>query len=143
MKPTFVKKPFWLKLLMPWAWNSAVTLGLTVYVPASSRFWQFPPGDPKMAGFVAHEWAHSRRQESEGIIEWLFKYTFSRTFRLAEELYAIKHQMMAMVENSFPLTLDWINTKARFLSSWSYFKMVSYETARIHLFRIRTDIIPQ
>lgn len=74
-----------------------------------------------------HAQEHMLRQKELGLFTWLFKYLFSKNFRIQEELGAIQQEMKFIKKNNVDFD---IYEKARKLSSGWYFNMLSFEEAK-------------
>lgn len=76
---------------------------------------------------LEHERVHILRIKELGVIKWYLKYLFSSKFRLEEELLA--YNKTKEIYNKYNLNFD-IDYYAKILSSWLYFKCVSYKEAK-------------
>ena len=91
----------------------------------------------KFVAVLEHEKKHIERQKELGFIKFGVGYLFSPKFRFQEELLAIKEGMKYLKKNK--LTFD-TERSAKYLSSWLYLWMVSYDEAKKELDRIWREI---
>ena len=91
----------------------------------------------KFVAVLEHEKKHIERQKELGFIKFGVGYLFSPKFRFQEELLAIKEGMKYLKKNK--LTFD-TERSAKYLSSWLYLWMVSYDEAKKELDRIWHEI---
>jgi hypothetical protein len=83
--------------------------------------------EPRNVATLIHEQTHIDRQKKDGWFIWGLKYCLVASFRLDEELQAIKASMKYMKQKK--QTWDTART-AKFLSSYLYLWCVSYEKAK-------------
>lgn len=76
---------------------------------------------------LEHEKRHIKRQKKIGFFLWMFKYTILPKFRLNEEMLAIKDSMLYLKSKKIKFDIE---KQARWLSSWMYLWMISYNKAR-------------
>jgi len=76
---------------------------------------------------LEHERKHIERQQEIGLFKFGFKYFFSPKFRFQEELVAIRESMKHLKRNKLNFDID---RGAKFLSSWLYLWMISYDEAK-------------
>jgi len=128
------KKPFAWRVL-PWLYRyTAQALYPNIYVsPKVYENLQTKNPNPKNIAILEHEKKHIERQKEMGLFIFGVKYLFSPKFRLQEELLAIREGMRVYKKNN--LNFD-INRSAKFLSSWLYLWMTSYENAKKELEKI-------
>ncbi len=103
-----VKKiPRWWRFVPFFSVDVAATVYPFMYFP-ESIFIDLHKADPDKAniGILLHEQVHLDRQIKHGVCWWNIKYIFSKEFRLAEELEAIKVQMAYMKENGLVYDID-------------------------------------
>lgn len=135
---TVKKKP---KLwdLIPWLFSyTAQAIYPNIFV--SERVWENLSRIRSNAYYVAaleHEKKHIERQKKLGFFNFGVKYLFLPKFRFKEELFAIKASMKYLKEKK--LNFD-IEGKAKFLSSWLYLWMISYDRAKEELEKAWEDI---
>lgn len=85
--------------------------------------------DPaKFPEVIAHESVHARRQQEQGWWGWIFRYCFSRPFRLREEALAIVVELQARPEEHREFYRD---AYADELSGISYFWCASSREAAL------------
>ena len=84
----------------------------------------------KFVAVLEHERKHIERQKELGFIKFGIGYLFSTKFRFQEEFLAIKEGMKYLKKNK--LTFD-TERSAKYLSSWLYLWMVSYDEAKKEL----------
>lgn len=78
-------KPWWLRLVTaPWQW---VTFSPTIYHPDTRDPASFP-------ALVAHEAVHLRQQEAYGRWAWAWRYLWSPSFRLSQEVEGIAAEVL-------------------------------------------------
>ena len=91
----------------------------------------------KFVAVLEHEKKHIERQKELGFIKFGIGYLFFPKFRFQEELLAIREGMKYLKKNK--LTFD-TERSAKYLSSWLYLWMVSYDEAKKELDRIWHEI---
>lgn len=82
------------------------------------------------AGYVAvleHEKKHIERQKELGVFKFGIKYLFSPKFRFKEEILAIKASMKYLKKKGLDFEVE---KRAKWLSSWLYLWMTSYDDAK-------------
>jgi hypothetical protein len=129
-----VKKKAKLLELLPWLSSytaQAVYPNIFVSSEVFENLRQSNP-DLRFIAVLEHEKKHIERQEEMGVFKFGLKYLFSPRFRFQEELLSIKEGMKYLKQKN--LTFD-TDRSAKFLSSWLYLWMVSYEKARRELDR--------
>lgn len=86
--------------------------------------------NPRYVAALEHEKKHIEREKELGFIKFGTKYLFSPEFRFQEEMLATKEGMKYLKKNK--LNFDTARS-AKFMSSWLYLWMVSYERAKREL----------
>lgn len=99
--------------------------GITLYplILINDKF-KKPEYERRYNSIMVHEMVHwNRQKDSKSLILWYLSYVFSRGFRLDEELRAYKEEFLAggVTEHYC----------AESLSSRLYFKMISYDRAKL------------
>ncbi len=96
-----------------------------------------PHPNPRFIAVLEHEKKHIERQKELGVFKFGLKYLFSPKFRFQEELLAIKEGMRHLRQKGLVFDTE---RSARFLSSWLYLWMVSYEKAKRELDRALEEL---
>ena len=86
--------------------------------------------DSKNVSILVHEQTHIEKQNQIGWLLWGFKYCFVGSFRLNEELEAIKSSMKYLKSKGKNYDID---KRARALSGYLYLWCVDYKTAKARL----------
>ncbi|MDB5175203.1 MAG: hypothetical protein JWM81_61 [Candidatus Saccharibacteria bacterium] len=82
--------------------------------------------DQSNVALVLHEQEHITRIQELGIVNWYRHYFFSRTFRLEEELAAIKPQFNHLKRSGISVDIE---HRARMLCGGAYLWPTSYDNA--------------
>ncbi len=120
----FIIKP---SILKPFGgiYNSAQVFGKVILVPKHLHD-SYIKEDIFATSIIEHELVHIERMYERGVLVWYLLYLTSAKFRLNEELEAIRIEAKYLKEHGY--TFDY-ETKARYLSSWLYLKMITYQNA--------------
>ncbi|HSW90293.1 MAG TPA: hypothetical protein VLH19_05510 [Patescibacteria group bacterium] len=115
------------RIVNPFLQETAHAIYPNIWLP-SQHYRDYISGDPKpqTQRAIVHETKHLDRQTEIGLPKWYISYLLSSSFRLEEELLAIKEEMKLSKENDFQIDLEF---KAKWLSSWMYLWCVSKEDA--------------
>ena len=128
-----IKPKYW--NLIPWiSEQTATTLYPNIYLPENTyRDLQTANLDPYNVARLIHEQTHITRFKKVGIVRFALKYLFDPTYRISEELIAIKKSMNFIKSKK----LNWdIDRSAKFLSGWLYLWPTSYNSAKTKLEKI-------
>ena len=93
--------------------------------------------NPKFVAVLEHEKKHIERQKELGFIKFGIGYLFFPKFRFQEELSAIREGTKYLKKNKLTFNTE---RSAKYLSSWLYLWMVSYDEAKKELDRIWHEI---
>ena len=93
--------------------------------------------NPKFVAVLEHEKKHIERQKELGFIKFGIGYLFFPKFRFQEELSAIREGTKYLKKNKLTFNTE---RSAKYLSSWLYLWMVSYDKAKKELDRIWHEI---
>jgi len=91
----------------------------------------------KFVAVLEHEKKHIERQKELGFIKFGIGYLFFPKFRFQEELSAIREGTKYLKKNKLTFNTE---RSAKYLSSWLYLWMVSYDKAKKELDRIWHEI---
>lgn len=127
-KPEFWKFIPWLSSYTAQSFFSKIYVSNEIFESLNSK-----NPSPRFIATLEHERKHIERQREAGLVQFGVRYLFSPKFRLQEELIAIKESMKYLKKNG--LSFD-INRGAKFLSSWLYLWMTSYDKAKEKLKKI-------
>ena len=132
------RKPFFWQFI-PWLSSyTAQAISPNIYVSKEVfENLQSKNPNPRFIAALEHEKKHVERQNKLGFIRFGIKYLFYPGFRFKEELLAIKEGMKYLKQNK--LTFN-INRSAKFLSSWLYLWMVSYDKAKKELLKAWEEV---
>jgi hypothetical protein len=115
--------------LIPWlSLNTITAISPYVYVPPEV-YKNVQSNEPNVhyLAMLAHEFVHIERENAAGILKWMFLYIFSAEFRVEEEIIADKASMVFLANKGLEFDIE---RRAKMLSSWLYFKPISYEDAK-------------
>lgn len=128
------RKPF-LWQFIPWLSSyTAQAISPNIYVSKEVfENLQSKTPNPRFIAALEHEKKHIERQGELGFLRFGVQYLFYPRFRFQEELIAIKETMKYLKKNG--LVFD-IGRSARYLSSWLYLWMISYDKAKKELEKI-------
>lgn len=106
-------------------YKSAQAIGNTIWIPDYLEA-MISKGDLNALAVIEHECTHIKRAREYGRIRWYLMYVVSSKFRLTEELEAIRSEFEYLQKNNLKPEYE---KKAKWLSSWVYLKMISYDEA--------------
>ena len=117
--------PRWWRLVPFLGADIATTIYPNIFLPIDvyENIKSESPGVREQS-ILLHEKVHIRRQRELGPLIWNLKYVFLRSFRLNEELVAIKEQMQYLKTNNQSYDCE---NKAKQLASSTYLWVTSYE----------------
>lgn len=131
-KNSTVKKKTILWDVFPWlSSNTAQAMYPNIFV-SQKVFDDLSKPKPKdtFIAVLEHENKHIERQKELGFITFGIRYLFSPIFRFQEELLAIREEMRYLKKNKLSFDTD---RSAKYLSSWLYLWMTSYDKAKKEL----------
>ena len=101
-------KPWWIRF---WSLGGTwMTIYPNIYHPVDINPYDFPD-------IIAHESVHLGRQEATGVLWWLVKYIFIRSFRFHEEVLGFAAELRCHPEDDRERFLVcWANM----LTTWQY-----------------------
>jgi len=117
-KPSFLK-PFGI------LYNSAQAIFNTIWIP-KYLLDRINQGDINSLSIIEHEKTHILRAQKYGMFKWYLMYCFSNSFRLKEEIEAIRIEFKYLKKNNI---IPDYEKKAKWLSSLIYLNMISYDEA--------------
>lgn len=122
----------------PWLSHTAQAIFPYIFVPEkfyNNLFFENP--NPRYIAILEHEKKHLERQKEMGLFNFGLRYLLSPSFRLKEELIAIKESMKYLKEKEFDFDFE---KNAKWLSSWLYLWMVPYERVKRELEKVWEEI---
>jgi hypothetical protein len=129
MAETKIKRKSWLWHLVPLSGRNrfSSTIGATIYL-TPKRYDDYHSDSPSVntLALVAHEQVHVRQYLEDSRFQW--KYVFSRQARLNYEIEAYAEQIKFLLQRHPNRKEEYIEEKARRLSSMTYLLFMGYET---------------
>lgn len=132
-----IKKPSFCRFIPGFSYSAQAVSPFILVTP--EIYDSLTLGNPhqRFIAVLEHEKKHIERQKELGFFNFGIKYLFSSEFRFQEELLATKEGMKYLKQNKLDFDTE---RSAKFLSSWLYLWMVSYERAKRELYKIWDDV---